>query len=368
MSSRPSDVSVQVPAGIETPTVLVDVDRLDRNITAWATAAAERSVALRPHTKTSKCVEVVRRQVAAGVVGLTIATLGEAEALADAGFDNLFQAYPLWAGHHDRARRLRALHERVELLVGVESVESAAALGAAVRGAREPLGVVIELDPGLHRTGVDPEAVLDIARAAERSGLRVRGAFTFGGHGYACDATEPAADDEVRTLARAAELLSGGGFDTEVLSAGSTPTALGAARGPVTDIRPGTYVFHDAQQVALGVATIDEVALVVAATVVASHGDGRFVLDAGSKSLASDRPAYVPGYGLLPAYPDAEIRSLSEHHAVAWTTGPRPRIGDVVAVIPNHSCVVVNLADDLTAVRNGEVVDIWPLASRGRNR
>jgi D-serine deaminase-like pyridoxal phosphate-dependent protein len=353
---------------IDTPTVLVDVDVVDHNIQTWASRLRDRGVGLRPHTKTSKCIEVIRRQVDAGVVGLTVATLGEAEVLADAGFTDLFQAYPLWAARADRAQRLRALHERVALTIGVESVEAAAALGAAVRGSDRPLDVLVEVDPGLHRSGVVPDDAATIAAAAERAGLRVRGAFTFGGHGYAaCDAAPGAGDDEVRSLTRAAESLTAAGFEASVLSAGSTPTALHSARTPVTDERPGTYVFHDAQQVILGTALMDEVALVVAATVVASHPDGRFVLDAGSKALAADRPAWMPGHGLLPAYPDAELRSLSEHHCVAWTTGPRPRVGEVVAVVPNHCCVVVNLVDSLTVVQGGQVVDQWRVASRGRN-
>jgi D-serine deaminase-like pyridoxal phosphate-dependent protein len=360
---------IQLPEGIDTPTVVVDLDVLESNIRGWAARFAERGVGLRPHTKTSKCLPIVQRQVDAGAVGLTVATLGEAEVLADAGFDRLFQAYPLWAGRPERARRLRDLHERVSFTVGVESVEAAAALGAAVRGSSRPLGVLVEIDPGLHRSGVLPSEVATVARAALDAGLDVQGAFTFGGHGYGpCDAPAHAADDEVRCLEQAAEALAGVGVTSPVLSAGSTPTATLSARPPVTDERPGTYVFHDHQQVALGVAGWDEVALCVAATVVASHADGRFVLDTGSKALAADRPAYVDGHGKIPAYPDAELRSLSEHHCVAWTTGPRPRVGDVVAVVPNHCCTVVNLVDELTVVRHGEVVDVWPVASRGRNR
>ena len=187
-----------LPEGLDTPTVLIDVDVLERNVTSWAQRLAARGVGLRPHTKTSKCVEVIRRQVAAGVVGLSVATLGEAEALADAGFSDLFQAYPVWAGRPDRARRVRELHERVALMVGVESVESAAALGAAVAGSERMLPVLIEIDPGLHRSGVDPAEVVEIARAADAAGLEIRGAFTFGGHGYAtCDAAPQAGDDEV---------------------------------------------------------------------------------------------------------------------------------------------------------------------------
>lgn len=361
-------LSFALPDGIDTPTVVVDVDALEHNITSWAARLRDRGVGLRPHTKTSKCLQVIERQVQAGVVGLTVATLGEAEVLADAGFTELFQAFPLWAGRPDTAHRLRALHDRTSLMIGVESVESAAALGAAVRGSDRPLRVLVELDPGLHRSGVSPGHAVTIARAAADAGLDVHGAFTFGGHGYSsCDAPSEAGDDEVRTLAQAADLLRDAGFEPTVLSAGSTPTALHSARPPVTDERPGTYVFHDAQQVQLGTATMGEVALVVAATVVASHGDGRFVLDAGSKALAADKPAIVRGHGMLPEYPDAELRSLSEHHCVAWTDGPRPRVGDVVAVVPNHCCVVVNLVDRLTVVQRGQVVDHWPVASRGRN-
>ena len=364
---------ITLPEGIETPSVVVDVDIVEHNVTSWAQRFADRGVGIRPHTKTSKCLPIIERQVAAGCVGLTIATLGEGEVLADAGFTELFQAYPLWAGHPDRARRLRALHDRTHLMIGLESVESAAALGAAMRGSTTPgsatpLEVLIEIDPGLHRSGVLPADALAIARAAEAAGLLVRGAFTFGGHGYAtCDAAPAAGDDEVNCLTAAAEALHAAGFDTTVLSAGSTPTAIHSARPPVTDERPGTYVFHDNQQVTLGVAGLDEVALCVAATVVASHSDGRFVLDSGSKALASDRPPWVSGYGTIPAYPDAIIRAISEHHAVVIANGAQPRVGDVVAVVPNHCCTVVNLVDELVAVRNGEVVDRWPVSSRGRN-
>lgn len=361
---------MQVPGTVETPAVVVDVDRLDHNVATWAERMRSRGVGLRPHTKTSKCLPVIARQVAAGAVGLTVATMGEAEVLADAGHDHLFQAYPLWAGTPERARRLRDLHERVdELLVGVESPEGAAALGRAVAGSLRPLGVLVEVDSGQHRTGVSPDDAGLIARAALDAGLDVRGAFTFGGHAYAaCDAPAGAADDEVRALARAADVLREVGIDPVILSAGSTPTADRSARPPVTDERAGTYVFQDRQQVTLGTAGLDEVALVVAATVVASHADGRFVLDAGSKVLSSDRPAWLDGYGTVVGYPEAEIRALGEHAAMCVTAGPRPAVGDVVAVVPNHCCVVVNLVDELVAVRAGREIDRWAVASRGLNR
>ncbi len=356
-----------LPEVLETPSVVVDVDALDRNVAAMRDAMASRGVGLRPHTKTTKCIEIVRRQVDAGVVGLTVATLGEAEVLADAGFTQLFQAYPVWAGTSARARRVRELHERCDLIVGVESVAGVEALGAAVAGADRPLAVLIELDPGMHRTGVEPAQVGHIARAALDAGLDVRGAFTFGGHVYStCDAPG-AADDEVRVLAQAVEVLTAIGIVEPVLSAGSTATATMSARPPVTDERPGVYVFQDRQQLALGSAAADSIAMVVAATVVASHGDGRFVLDAGSKALGTDRPPWLTGHGHVVGYDEATLVALSEHHCVAITAGRRPAVGEVVAVVPNHCCTVVNLTDVLVAVRRGEVVGHWQVAARGRN-
>lgn len=358
---------------------MVDVSVLDRNITSWAAQLGARGVGVRPHTKTSKCAEVIRRQVAAGAVGLTAATIGEVEALADHGFDHLFHAYPVWAGTPERARRVRALHERCDLMVGVESVESAAALAAAVAGTSHPLAVVLEVDCGMRRSGVAPEALAPLARACQDLGLDIRGAFTYGGHAYAnCDAPAGAGDDEVHALAAAASTLRVEGVDVRVLSAGSTPTARHSARPPVTDERPGTYVFMDRQQIALGAGSLHDVSMYVLATVVASHTDGRFVLDAGSKVIGTDRPSWLEGFGFLPAYPAATVDRLSEHHAVASANGPRPPVGEVVALVPNHCCVVVNLADSLVAVgrfdpRSGDLLgsvgdhERWGLISRGSN-
>jgi D-serine deaminase-like pyridoxal phosphate-dependent protein len=362
-------VTFALPRELDGPAVVVDVDVLERNIRSWAHRLRDRGVGIRPHTKTTKCAEIIARQVQAGVTGLTVATIGEAESLADHGFDDLFIAYPVWAGSRERADRIRALHERASLIVGVESVEAAEALGRAVLGSERPLSVSIEVDCGFRRTGVTLDEVIPLSRACRRAGLEVLGAFTYGGQGYhACDAAPQAGDDEVRTLTAVGTLLLSEGVEPTMLSAGSTPTALHSARPPVTDERPGTYVFGDRQQMAMGTATLDDVSLVVATTVVASHRDGRFVLDAGSKVISTDRPSWLEGFGHLPAHPEARVERLSEHHAVCLTDGPRPAIGDVVALVPNHCCVVVNLADELVAVQEGRIVDRWSVLSRGANR
>jgi D-serine deaminase-like pyridoxal phosphate-dependent protein len=357
----------EFPTDLDTPQVVVDVDRLDRNVAAMAGALAARGVALRPHAKTHKSVEVARRQLAAGAAGITVATVGEAEVFAAAGVDDLFVAYPVWAAGA-KAERLRRLAGRVRRLrVGADSPEGARLLGAALAGTAAE--VLVEVDSGGARTGVaDPAAAAAVADAAAGAGLPVVGVFTHGGHSYAAPgAGAAAADGEVRALDAAARALAAAGHPVEVRSAGSTPTALLSARDGVTEERPGTYVFGDRQQVRLGAHPPEDVALVVVTTVVSVSG-GRAVLDAGAKTLAKDLPATVEGYGLLPAYPAATITRLYDHHAVVEPgDGPLPRLGEVLAVVPNHVCPVVNLATELVAVSSGRTVGRWPVDARARS-
>jgi D-serine deaminase-like pyridoxal phosphate-dependent protein len=360
-----------LPADLDTPALVVDRTRLEANLRQMAGLAADAGVALRPHAKTHKCVPLARRQMAHGAVGLTVATLAEAEMFADGGLDDLFIAYPLWAGQ-SRAARVRQLHERTHLRVGVDSPEAAAALAAAVQGAPKPLRVLIEVDCGGRRTGVLPAAVPELALACLRLGLEVIGAFTHPGHAYRDPGSVPdAVADEQRALSIAGAALSALTGQSPVLSGGSTPTALTDTGKPLTEIRPGTYVFGDRQQLHLSGIAPEQVALVVAARVVSTPRPGEVVLDAGSKALSTDRPQWLEGHGWLPAYPEARIVSLSEEHAVVTglvdhsmmdtsMAGP-PQVGDLVAVIPNHVCTAVNLGRRLLVVSDGSVVDEWPV-------
>jgi D-serine deaminase-like pyridoxal phosphate-dependent protein len=365
-------VSSWAPPGgpVATPAVLVDAVRLDRNLAAMAASAARRDLVLRPHVKTHKSIEIARRQLEHGAAGISVATLGEAETFAGAGHTEIFVAYPLWADPL-RAPRVRDLAERVRLTVGADSLASVHQLAGAVRG-HTGLRVLVEVDCGLRRSGVEPAGAGRIAAGAARAGLEVDGVFTFPGHSYGPGMPARAAADEAAALAAAADSLAAAGLPCPVRSGGSTPSAAQvpgrADGGPVTELRPGVYAFNDAQQVVLGSCTLDEVALSVLATVVSTPAPDRFVLDAGAKVLGYDRPAWVPGHGLLPAFPDATVTGLWEHHAVAVTAGgPRPAAGDRVVVIPNHVCTVVNLVDELHVVQDGQVADRWPVDARGRN-
>lgn len=186
-----------LPADLQTPCLVVDRDVLGGNLVAMAGHARDHGVALRPHAKTHKCMEIARRQVALGAVGLTVATVGEGEVFADAGFTDLFIAYPVWAAGL-RGRRLRALAERVALRVGADSSEGLEVLTPALAGTEAE--VVVEVDSGHHRTGVESVRAGQVAADARRRGLRVAGVFTFPGHSYRPGQRERAAADEALAL------------------------------------------------------------------------------------------------------------------------------------------------------------------------
>lgn len=350
-----------VPAELVTPCVLVDLDILDANIAAMARRAAGLGAALRPHAKTHKCLPIAARQLVAGAAGLTVATVGEAEIFAEVCGD-LFIAYPLWVDA-DRGARLTALRDRVRLTVGVDSAEGAAMLA---RGAGAGVEVLVEIDSGQHRSGVHPRDAPEVALAAARAGLEVRGVFTFPGHSYGPGAAKAAAADEAVALADAAEALIGVGLPATVRSGGSTPSAADTSPGALTELRPGVYVFGDAQQLELGSARSADIALVVVSTVVSRCAD-RVILDAGSKVLGADRPTWASGFGRVAGVEAARVVALAEHHAtVAWPAEP-PALGSRVAVIPNHVCATVNLCDELHVMRDGALFDSWPVAARGAN-
>lgn len=198
---------------MRTPYLHVDVARLDANLARVARRADAAGVALRPHAKTHKCVEIARRQLALGAVGLTVATVGEAEVFVGGGCDDVLVAFPLWVDD-DRAARLRALAEQATVAIAVDSVEGAAQAGRQLAGSG--VEVLVEVDSGHHRTGVRPTAAAEVARAT--AGLEVRGVLTFPGHSYAPAALRSAALDEAAALAVAADGLRAAGIDVRVVS------------------------------------------------------------------------------------------------------------------------------------------------------
>jgi D-serine deaminase-like pyridoxal phosphate-dependent protein len=364
-------IAPPLPDGLDTPALVIDVDIVERNAARMAAAAREHGIALRPHVKTHKSVALARLQMDAGAAGITVGTLGEAEVMADGGVADILLAYPVWAAG-PKAARLRALAERPGLTfaVGADSVAGVEQLAQAMSGSTARLRVMIEVDPHYGRTGVTPDSVAEIGRAVERAGFELLGLFSHGGHAYAGgDAIAVAARDELEALAIGEEALVAAGMSARVLSAGSSPTALGVLAAPVNEVRPGTYLIGDRMQVWLGATPPDGVAIAVAATVVSAAIDGQVVLNAGAKTLTKDMAPYMNGYGCIPAYPEGVIERVSDYHGqVRFATGaPRPALGDTVAVVPNHACPTIDLFDAFAATRSGSLIGWWPVDARGRS-
>lgn len=367
-------------ADLDTPSVLVDLDVLERNIAEIADLARAAGVALRPHIKTHKTPEIAKMQLAAGAVGVTCAKIGEAEALADAGLTDFFIAHPLVTAL--KARRLLALSRRPGVTVATiaDSPEGVAALSAVFAGERTPLDVVIKVDTGLARVGVAPgEATIALAqRIAAAPGLRFAGVCAHEGYSYS--RSDPAERDAVtrrgvELLVATARELAAAGLPAERVSVGSTPGAKAAIGVPgVTEVRPGNYAFYDAMQVGLGVVSVDRCALTVLVTVVSHAARDRAVVDGGSKTFTSDKGVHgmagANSHGIILGKEDVTLHALSEEHG--WLrldpNGSDVAIGEQLRIVPIHSCPVANLAEELTVVRGDEVVARWGVAAAGRVR
>ena len=363
-------VAPLLPAGLDTPTLVIDLDIVERNARRMAEGVAARGIALRPHIKTHKSVALARIQLDAGASGVTVGTLGEAEVMAEGGVSDILLAYPIWVDE-PKAARLRAVHDRegVRLTVGIDSAAGAERVAAAVAGSAKHLGVMIEIDPQYQRTGIDPALAGTLATHAAALGLEVRGVFTHGGQAYrGRDMVDDAAADEVKAVTVARDSLAAAGFESLVLSAGSTPTALLDLVAPINEVRPGTYLINDRIELYMGACAPDDIAMAVAATVVSENIAGKFVINAGAKSLTKDMPPYLTGFGMIPEYPDGVIERVSDYHGeVRLPDGAAgPGLGQVVAVVPNHACPVIDLYDTFIATRSGTIVGEWPIDARGR--
>jgi D-serine deaminase-like pyridoxal phosphate-dependent protein len=346
-----------------TPALVIDESLLDANIARMARFTGLAGLALRPHVKTHKSIEIARRQLAAGAVGITVATLSEAAVFSDAGFDDIFIAYPLWLDEPKTAM-LRQVLEHSSVLLGIDSAEGAAQIARTRLAMTGRLAVLIEIDSGHHRSGVQPAEAGALAEVARDAGLDVAGVFTFPGHSYSPATRHSAAKDEHDALSIAMASLADRGMEARVVSGGSTPSIEFADSSVLTEVRPGVYVFGDAQQWELGACDPGDIALTAIATVVSRSPD-HLILDAGSKVLGADRGSYSSGFGRLLDHPDARIPALSEHHATV--VGLDLTLGTRVRVVPNHVCAAVNLADEYLVQSPEQEPVSWPVDARGRN-
>ena len=359
---------------VDTPAVLVDEARLDHNIQQMAQLCERHGKRLRPHIKTHKTLEIARRQVSHGAVGLTVAKLGEAEVYADAGFDDLLVCYPLVGPL--KLARLADLAGRATISTVVDDEQTARDMSAAMTRAGTSVDVLIKLDVGMHRVGVAADAADCLAASiVDLPGLRLRGVCIHEGsvYGEADPASRRAvARDQVGRLVETAGRLRDHGFPVDVVSCGATPAVMDVIdMDGVTEVRAGNYVFYDAMQVALGVAVPEQCALSVLTTVVSRTGADRAIIDAGSKSLSLDRGAHglglLSGYGQIVGRDGVHLASLSEEHGwLALGADTSLAVGDRLRVLPNHACAVVSNFDFIVLVRDGDPVGAWDVAARGK--
>jgi len=357
---------------LPTPALVLDLDVLESNLGFMASRARNLGVALRPHIKTHKCIEIAERQVQRGASGVTVSTLAEAEVFADHGFDDILWAFPVII---NRIPQARALADRVRLGLVVDTLEAVAAL----RETNHPFDVHMKVDCGYHRAGVDPRSAyaLDVARAiAEAPRLRFAGTVGHSGHAYTTagrDAIVDIAEQERSVAVELAARLNDEGIAVPNVSVGSTPAMI-AARSleGVTEGRPGNYALFDYSQVAMGSCTPKQCAATVVTTVVsAPEGSHHAIVDAGALALSKDpgpgdpfTPTMGEVYsqyetGLL--HKDLRLVGLSQEHG---KLNRRVAAGTRLRIVPNHSCLTVASFDEFHVSRGDEVIDTWKVWRR----
>jgi len=359
---------------VDTPALLVDYAILQRNIQRLQEASDAAEIAVRPHIKAHKTPQVAQMQIQAGAIGVTCAKLGEAEAMAAGGMEDIFIANCL-VGPTKMARLVALAKHVPHLSVAVESIESARQMNDAFATAGMVLDVIIEADIGSNRAGVEPDAAVEFAQALQRfPALQLKGVMSYAGRLMYGTRTEEerieCAAEEGRRLSAIAADLRSAGFDIQVVSGGGTPTAGRYQKGcGLTEVRCGTYCLNDHNQVDLGACTTEDIAATVLSTVVSVPTEDRLICDAGAKALDQAVSDVTEGYGWLKGYEGGYVYLINDEHGHI----DRKRlqgdlaIGDKVEVYPPRICTCLNLYDYMYVVEDGQVRDVWQITARGAN-
>ena len=360
---------------LDTPALIIDGQRLERNLLDVQERAHRVGKALRPHAKSHKMAPIAHRQLDLGAVGITTAKLAEAEAFADAGVMDLLVCYPIVGP--PKVARLLAISRRCHVMSVVDSLAAARKLSDAFLTENRTHDVLVKVDAGFGRVGVPwemaPELCVEVSKLP---GLRLRGVCIHEGSTYREPDVEKRAAmsvEQCERLVRVAEEVRDRGVTVEIVSAGSTPGLAGALSvDGITEVRPGNYVFYDAMQVGLAVAPLEQCALTVLTRVVSTARQGGAICDAGSKVLSLDKGAHgletTSGHGVVVNYDGLNIETLSEEHG--WIRFvpevSHPDLAEcLLRVVPNHACPVVNNFREVWVVEGDRVVDRWNVCARG---
>ncbi|WP_164667202.1 alanine racemase [Virgibacillus doumboii] len=355
----------------DTPFVSLDLEIMDRNINWLQDLANESNVKIRPHTKTHKSPYIAHQQLKAGANGITTAKLGEAEIMSNAGIDEILIAFPLIG--RKKLERFSDLLKRANLTVALDDIKVAQGLNEVGEIHKKKIPVYIDVDTGLNRMGKSSEeSVKSILEISTLPYIEIKGLMSHTGHAYAEKDEEgirKVAINDATILQNTKLSLEKEGLYIQEISVGATATARFIKEIPfITEVRAGMYVFNDRMVMGTGGANEESCAITVFATIVSHPDSGRFIIDAGSKTLAQD--SYKGGgHGYIKNHENLVIKSLSEEHGIIEIQGKTNLgIGDVIEIIPNHVCPVVNLADQILGFRNGELERIIPIKGRGKNK
>ncbi len=363
---------------VPTPALLIDLDRMERNLAHWQDVADRHGKKLRPHVKTHKIPAIALRQEALGACGITAAKPSEAEVFVEAGLRDVVVAYPTVGP--DKWTRLARMARSAKVTVNLDSERQARGLSDAAVAENVAIGAQIEIDTGLHRVGLPLERydeILAFARLlAGLPGIELEGVTTHRGKSderLARMTNDEAGREEGQLVADLAERLRADGVSIREVTAGGTITGRGVAEVPgVTEVRAGTYVFYDAMQASFGACAEDDVAASILTTVVSTRRPGWATVDGGSKTFSGDRPVVAtarPGGSEVAravGLDAAVMRITEEHGMVQLGDGVTVEVGQKLRFTPYHVCTAVNLSNELVAVRSGVVEAVWPVAGRGR--
>lgn len=347
---------------MKTPYIYLDYRKMLNNLKTIADLATEADIDLRPHCKSHKTIEIARQQLRFGASGITASTLKEVEMLLEGGIDSVTLAYPLIG--EEKIERYKKLGHNKDLRTIVLDFEHARYL-AGYFSRQDPLVAYLKVDYGLNRLGVRPIEIRDtLEKTSELDNIIIVGLLTHGGQSYS--GTLPLQE----VAASEAEAVLSHRLPSLLASAGSTPTVRELLKiSGLNEVRPGNYVFYDNTMINLGVCKEEDCALFVKSTVLAVYED-RMVIDAGSKSLTSDKGVHgnnnLSGFGLIKEDRSLVIDRLSEEHGIVTGEGIKNmKPGDLITIIPNHACATVNLFDEMHVFDGSREFDKYKIRGRG---
>ena len=361
---------------LQTPAILLDLDKLEHNIQSWLALCNENGKELWPMIKTHKSTALAKMQLDAGATGFLCGTLDECEMVYQLGAKHIMYAYP--TANPVNIRRLLPFAKDAELIIRLDTVRAAEILNSEAEKAGVIVSYTVIVDMDFHRFGMPADAVVDFVKTlSSLKNLKFRGISTHPGQVYGCTtraALEEVAKLEKDTMKRAADALAAAGFPCEIISSGSTPTFEIAIKDKTLNVsHPGNYTFFDNIQISLGTCGEDACSLRVLATVVSHPSEGFYLFDAGSKCLGLDQGAHgnsaIKGFGYVVGHPELTIVGLSEEVAKVKADGTCDlQVGDQVEIIPNHSCSTANNTGWYTCVRGDEIVDFIAVDARENSK